>query len=528
MIREVQTPFDLQRGPLARGRLLRMAPDDHVLLITLHHIISDGWSISILTRELSALYAAFKRGERAPLQPLKIQYVDYAAWQRQWLSEKRVSEHLDYWGHVLAGAPPLLELPTDRPRPAQQRFDGSVVAVELDEELTAGLKTLSQRYGMTLFMTLLTAWATVLSRLSGQDDLLIGTPTANRTHTEIEGLIGLFVNTLALRVSFSDDPTIEEVLLRTRGACLEAQEHQDLPFEQVVELINPKRSTAYTPLFQVMFAWENTETETFDLPGLEVEQIDTPTTTAKYALTLGLTELRGRIVGELNFSTALFDATTAQRYVSYLRLVLAQMSADVLKPVAALELLTAHERHQLVVTWNETAVEYPTERCIHELFEEQVQRTPDAVAVSCASESLTYAELNEKANRLARYLRKFGVGPNQLVALCVERGVAMVVGLLGILKAGGAYVPLDTAYPAERLLYLLRDAAPRVLLTQDRLKRSLPPTAAKVIAMDGDWSRIAEQEADNLATRSIALTSRHLAYVIYTSGSTGATQRRRD
>ncbi|HYW08913.1 MAG TPA: amino acid adenylation domain-containing protein, partial [Longimicrobium sp.] len=512
--------FDLATGPLIRGRLVRMAADDHVLLITMHHIVSDGWSMGVFTRELTALYAAFRAGQPDPLPELPVQYADYAAWQRRWVDGEVLREQAEYWKASLAGAPELLELPTDRARPARQDHAGAAVGLELGEELTAGVKALGQRHGTTLFMTLLAGWAVVLGRLSGQDDVTIGTPTANRGRGEIEGMIGFFVNTLALRVELADSPTVAEVLARVKARALSAQHNQDIPFEQVVERVQPARSLGHHPLFQVLFAWQNATVDTIQLPGLEVGAVETPEhDTAKFDLSLWLREADGRIVGGLTYATALFDGATAERYLGYLRRVMEAMVADERQPVAGIDLLPPAEREQVVADWNATAAEYPADACIHHLVEARVARTPDAVAVAFEGESLSYAELNRRANRLARHLAGLGVGPDTRVGVCVERGVELVVGLLATLKAGGAYVPLDPSYPADRIAYMLADSAPAVLLTQASLAGRFAGAELPVVVLDADspaWAALPDGDPEHAG-----LTPDHLAYVIYTSGSTG-------
>ncbi len=514
MAEEAGAPFDLARGPLVRGRLVRLGDEEHVLLITMHHIVSDGWSMGVLTREASALYAAFRAGEADPLPPLEVQYADYAAWQRGWVNGEALRRQADYWNAALAGAPALLELPTDRPRPARQDPAGGYLALELDEELTASLKALSQRHGTTLFMTLMAAWATVLARLSGQDDIVIGTPTANRGRAEIEGLIGFFVNTLALRVDLSGEPTVAELLERVRARALEAQAHQDIPFEAVVEGVQPGRSMAHTPLFQVMLTWQSASPGTLDLPGLTVDAMDsTSEATAKFDLSLALREVGSRIAGGLTYATALFDAGTVERYLGYFRRVLAAMAADESQPVGRLPLMDEAERRMLVEEWNETAAEYPADSCIHELFEAQVRRTPEATALVHARETLSYGELNARANRLAHHLVRLGVKPGDRVALCVERSPEMVAGVLAVLKAGAAFVPLDPAYPAERLRFMLEDSAPVVLLTRPELAGLF----AGVPVVDVD-AGAGEAETD-LPRRAAGPEA--VAYLTYTSGSTG-------
>ena len=522
---EATAPFDLIHGPLIRGRLIRLAPDEHVLLLTLHHIVSDGWSMGILNRELSVLYAAACRGEADPLPPLAIQYADYAAWQRQWLADTSLAKQGAYWRDTLAGAPALLELPSDRPRPAEQDYRGGLVPIALDPALTAGLKALSLRHGCTLFMTLLAGWAVVLSRLSGQPEVVIGTPTANRRRSELEGLIGFFVNTLALRLDLGGAPTLEQLLARTRTAALGAQANQDLPFEQVVEQLNPVRSLAHAPLFQAMFAWQNTEEGEFELPGLRVERVAAPHTIAKFDLTLSLAEVDGRVVGGLDYASALFDAATIERQVGYLHTVLTELVKDAGQTTAAVPLLSEQERQQLLVEWNRSDVAYPQDRSLPQLFEVQVIRDPSATALVFEDQTLSYGELNARANRLAHHLQAQGVGPDQLVAICVERSLEMVVGLLAVLKAGGAYVPLDPAYPTERLAYMLGDSAPSVVLTHGAARAALNAAldgleaAPAVLDLDADAAHWAGLPDTN--PQLAGLTPHHLAYVIYTSGSTG-------
>jgi amino acid adenylation domain-containing protein len=518
---EAAAPFDLERGPLIRGRLVRLAEDDHVLLLAMHHIVSDGWSMGVFVDELSRLYAAFREGRPDPLSPLPVQYADYAAWQRRWVEDEVLEAQADYWTRTLAGAPALLELPADRPRPQRQDHAGARLTLELDEALTAGLQALGRRHGTTLFMTLLAGWAAVLARLSGQEEVVIGTPTANRGRREIEGLIGFFVNTLALRVDLSARPTVTELLRQVKRRTLEAQQNQDIPFEQVVDLVQPARSMAHTPLFQVMFAWQSAMRGGLELPGLELGEVPgEERTPAKFDLLLSLRESDGRVVGGATYATSLFEPATVERYLGYLRRVLEQMVDDDARAVDRLALLPMAERRRVVEEWNRTEAPYPRNACIHELFEAQVERTPDAVAVVFGEEALTYAELNRRANRVAHRLRELGVGPDARVAICVERGLEMVVGVLGVLKAGGAWVPLDPAYPAERLRYMLADSAPRVVLTQSSPAAQdglFDRPGVEVLALDAPD----EGEPPSTNPGRGALRPDHLAYVIYTSGSTG-------
>ncbi|HYH81021.1 MAG TPA: amino acid adenylation domain-containing protein, partial [Longimicrobium sp.] len=526
VVEEARAPFDLERGPLIRGRLIRLAADDHVLLLTMHHIVSDGWSLRVLLGELSARYAAHHEGREADLPELPVQYADYAAWQRRWVEGEVLREQAEYWTRTLGGAPELLELPTDRPRPAQVDHGGARLDVELDEALTAGLKALSRRHGTTLFMTLLAGWAVVLGRLSGQDDVVVGTPTANRGRAEIEGLIGFFVNTLALRMDLSGAPTVAELLARVKERALQGQHHQDIPFEQVVELVDPARSLSHSPLFQVVFAWgSSTLGAGISLPGLELDAVVTGASQAKFDLSLTLREAGARIAGGVEYATALFERATVERYLGYVRRVLEAMVEDERQAVDRLPLLSRAERRQVVEGWNATEAEYPSRSCVHELFEAQVERTPGAVAVVHEDRSLTYGELNARANRLAHHLRALGVGPDVRVGICVERGPEMVAAVLAVLKAGGAYVPLDPSYPVDRLAYMLADSAPAVVLTQGAVAETLAGVFAglgddvPVLQLDAStqpWGA----EADTDPARG-ALTPAHAAYVIYTSGSTG-------
>ncbi len=518
---EAGAPFDLEHGPLIRGRLVRMAADDHVLLVTMHHIVSDGWSMGVLHRELGALYAAFARGEPDPLPPLPVQYADYAVWHRRWVEGPVAEAQAEYWTRTLAGAPELLELPTDHPRPAKQDFAGASVKVELDEALTAALRTLSQRHGTTLYMTLLAGWATVLARLSGQDDLVVGTPSAGRGSSEIEGLIGVFINTLALRVDVSGAPTVAELLRRVRHRALEAQRHQDVPFEQVVERVRPARSLSHTPVFQVMLAWQEMPGGELELPGVAAIPLDgVEEGAAAFDLSLNLAPRGGRIAGEVTYATALFERATVERHVGYLRRVLEEMAADDAKPVDRLGLLSAAERRTVVEEWNATDAAFPAGACVHELFEAQVERTPGAEAVSFAGERLAYAELNARANRLAHHLRALGVGPEVRVAVCVERGTETMVALLAVLKAGGGYVPLDPAYPEDRLRYSLEDSAPAVLLTRAPLAARFAGAGVPVVDL-GDPAAWDAYPASNPDRAEVQVGPESLAYVIYTSGSTG-------
>ncbi|WP_156115396.1 amino acid adenylation domain-containing protein, partial [Xenorhabdus sp. NBAII XenSa04] len=517
---EAQTPFDFSQSPLLRVQLLQLTDQTHMLLLTLHHIIADGWSIGVLEHELDVLYHVALNGQGDPLPPLTIQYADYAVWQRDCLQATTLPEQRDFWQKQLAGAPALLSLPTDRPRPPVQTYTGSQVPFHLDATLLASLKAVGQRHHTTLFMTILAAWSIVLARLSGQDDIVIGTPVANRPHSELEGLIGFFVNTLALRITLDDSASVTDLLTQVRERALAAYAHQDLPFEQVVEALQPERSLSYSPIFQVMLALDNTPARNQTSSGLQIARIEQTSHSAHFDLMLLLIETDAGLTGGLEYAADLFDCATVERMVGYLTHILTAMVADETQRIATLPMLPETERQQLLVEFNATKADFPQDALIHQLVETQVTRTPDATAVVCGDQSLSYDELNYRANRLAHHLIAQGIQPDDRVAICVERNLNMVVGLLAILKAGGAYVPLDPAYPSERLAYMLEDAKPIALLTQTTLVEKLN-TPVPTVILDDQEAFLTSQPTHNLDVHALGLTSRHLAYVIYTSGSTG-------
>ncbi|HTA05215.1 MAG TPA: amino acid adenylation domain-containing protein, partial [Solirubrobacteraceae bacterium] len=512
--RYVQMPFDLSEGPLIRGQLLQLGDEEHLLVVTQHHIISDGWSIGVLLRELGMLYAA------APLPPLPIQYADYAAWQRSDPQVEAFAAHRAFWLEELQGAPALLDLPTDRPRPAVQSYVGSQVPVHLDAALLADLKALGQREGTTLFMTLLAGWAIVLARLSGHDDIVVGTPVANRPRQELEGVIGFFVNSLALRVRLGSTASVAELLAHVRERALAAFSHAELPFEQVVEVLQPERRMSHSPVFQVMLALDNTPAQELALEGLALSLMEHAHATTHFDLTLSLTETEAGLVGALEYASDLFEAATVQRIAGYLGRVLGAMTQDATRAIATLPMLGAAERQQVLVEFNATQAEYPHEALIHELFEAQVERSPEATALVFEDRALSYGELNRRANQLAHHLIGLGVKPDDRVAIAAERSLELVVGLLAILKAGGAYVPLDPAYPADRLRIMLDDAEPVVVLTQSALEHRFV-TERPTLLLDRADPAFAQQSELNPDARARGLNASHLAYVIYTSGSTG-------
>jgi amino acid adenylation domain-containing protein len=514
---EAQQAFDLQCGPVLRVRLLKLAEDEHVLLLTLHHVASDAWSMGVLFRELSALYNAFSEGRPSSLAELPVQYADYAAWQRQYLQGDVFEQQLNYWKEHLGGAPGLLELPTDRPRPAVQTNKGAIETFSLPKELSVGVKQLSQREGVTLFMTLLAAFQVLLSRYSGQEDIVVGSPIAGRNRKETEGLIGFFVNTLALRAGLSGEPTFRQVLASVRKACLGAYAHQDIPFERLVEELRPERSLSHQPLFQVMFHLQEAERgEQNFLSGLKQQSFKWQSETAKFDLLLAMDDAE-TLSGLINYNTDLFDAETVRRFCGHFQQLLESAVSTPERRISELQFVTAAEQQQLVL-WGEAITDDLHANCIHHLFEQQAARTPEATALIFKNEQLTYRELNARANRLAHYLVKQGVGPESLVGVLLERSPAMAVALLAILKAGAAYLPLDPAYPPERLSFMLEDAHAHAVVTQQTLLDRVAGSAAKLICVDTEAEQIDGMDEQNLAT---TVTSSNLSYVIYTSGSTG-------
>ena len=514
---EAVKPFDLANQVPLRAQLLRRRNAAWTLLLTLHHSAADGWSISILIRELLTLYTAFHEGRPSPLPELAIQYADYAIWQRGYLSGERLARELDYWRTTLAGAPDCLNLPTDRPRPPRQTYRGASIQSAIDAELTAGLQELSRRSGATLFMTLLAAWSALLGRYSGEDDIVVGSPVANRTQSAIESLIGFFANILALRASLSGNPPFLELLGRVRQLCLDAYAHQELPFESLIESLSLTRDLAHAPLFQVMFVLQNTAREPLVLPGLEIALKETGSAVAKFDLTLSVAETDGALAATLECATDLFDRATIERLSGHFVQLLRSAIAHPERSIGELDILSPAEKQQLLVDWNATASPLP-EQCVQQMFEARVASAPDAVAVVFEGRTLTYRELNSRANQLAHALIALGVSADHRVAIALERSPAMIVALLATLKAGGAYVPLDPEYPAERLAFMLEDSGARILITQARLRQPLLQIAGHTLCLDTLWDTVAVHPESN-PDRPVA--PEHLAYIIYTSGSTG-------
>ncbi len=512
-VEEARQPFDLATGPLWRFALLVLAQDECILLITAHHIATDGWSFGVFLKEFRLLYEAFRAGEPSPLSDPLIQYADYAAWQSEWLNSEAAQQQLSYWIRHLSGAAPLLELPTDRPRPPVQTFRGARHQLTLPKSLTAALRDLSQHQGVTLYMSLLAAFQTLISRYTGRNDIIVGTPIANRTLPESEGLIGFFVNTLALRSDISGDPTFVDLLQRVRQATLGGFENQDLPLEELVDALHPQRTESYAPLFQVLFILQNIKPK-WELSQLTVSPFRIDNGTAKFDLTLCLLDRADGVAGWIEYAADLFDATRIERMAGNYLAMLEGIVSNPNERVSMLPLLTEAERQRLLVDWNESQVDYPANACIHELFEVQADRTPGAVAAEFNGEQLTYGELDRRSTEFARHLQALGVGPDVLVAVYVERSLEMVAALLGILKARGAYLPIDLALPQERVAFMLGDAQPRVLVTLTKLLAKLPPNQSQVVCVD-NFAAVREAPA------APPPNSRHLAYVIYTSGSTG-------
>ncbi len=513
-----EQPFDFVQGPLVGAALVRLAEEEHLFWFLMHHIISDGWSIGVLVRELSVAYEAFAAGQRPELPELPIQYADFAVWQREWLQGAVLERQMKYWKEHLGDEVPVLALPTDRPRPPVQSYHGAILTHLIDLRLTERLKELSRREGVTPYMLLLAAFQTLLHRYAGQDDIVVGTPIANRNRTEVEPLIGFFVNTLVLRTDLSGDPTFRELLGRVREVTLGAYAHQDLPFEKLVEELQPERDTSRTPLFQVMFSLQNAPMPPMKMGGVEISLSDDATTVSPFDLSFDVTERADGLLCGLEYNSDLFDGATIRRMLRHFAVLLDAATAEPATRASALPLLTDEERHQLVVEWNETRREYPRRQCVHELFEEQAARTPGELALVCGDERLTYAQLNERANRLARHLRACGVGAETRVGVLLEREARAGIALLGVLKAGAAWVALDAAYPPSRLSFMLEDAGASVLITTTRLAESLIAHGARLVCLDTDAQHIETQEGGDLGRVADA---RNLAYLVYTSGTTG-------
>ena len=516
-LEEAVRPFNLATGPVFRAQLLRSSPEDHILLIVLHHIIGDRWSAGILAEEMEALYAAFVLGQPSPLPDPTIQYADFSIWQRSWLQGAALDKQAAYWKRQLAGAPALLEFPTDYPRPAVLSHKGATNTALLSKDLVDKLTALSQTEGVTLFMTMLAALQTLMSRYSGQDDIVVGSPIAGRNTTEVEHLIGFFVNTLALRTDLSGNPTFRDLLSRVKQSTLDAYAHQDIPFEKLVEELQPERSLSYQPIFQVLFALQNAPQRSLELAGLHLQRLPLHQGTSTFDMSWFATSVAAGMELRVEYNTDLFDAATIQRAMQHFETLLHGIIAHPEQHIAEISLLSPTERHHLLVDFNDSAAEYPRV-CIHDLVAQQVARRPHATALIDGATHLTYAELNARANQLAHLLISQGAGPDIPIGIFTERTAELVIGILGILKSGSPYAPIDPEYPSERIAYILEDAAPPVVLTQSSLRHKLPPFEGRIVCLDEDRETIASQPTTDPVT---AVQSHHLAYILFTSGSTG-------
>ncbi|HEX4714733.1 MAG TPA: condensation domain-containing protein, partial [Ktedonobacteraceae bacterium] len=512
---EAHLPFDLVQGPLWRSRLLRLEAHDWVLLLTMHHIITDGWSMQLLFQELTQGYLAHQQGSEAALAPLPIQYADYALWQREWLQGERLEAELAYWREQLADLEPL-QLPTDHPRPSVQGYQGAHASLHLSAALQQHLQALSRQEGVTLFMTLLAGWLLVLQHYSGQSDLAVGTPIANRSQAELEGLLGFFVNTLVLRCSVEGQTSVRELLAHVREVTLGAYSHQEVPFERVVEALQPQRELSRSPLFQVMFVGQQDVLPPQTWEGITLQEEEPELDVAKFDLTLAVGESEQGIDAALEYNTDLFEPVTVQRMLTHWQQVLEAIAQQPDQRVAELPLVTEAERTLLLDTWNATQRLYPQDVCVHALVEQQAQRQPEAIALVQGEAHLSYGELDRQADHLAHLLQQRGVGPEVCVGVCLERSLELVIVVLAVLKAGGCYMPMDASLPQERLLYQLHDAQVGIVITRQRLGESLTSCQAPLLYLDRDWQRLSQERP---STPQSPIQPENLAYVIYTSGS---------
>jgi len=515
---EAQQPFDLSQAPLFRVSLVKLNDAEHNVLFTMHHIISDGWSVGVLVQEVAALYEAISRGEPSSLADLPIQYADFAVWQRDWLQGEILEKQLNYWTEQLKDSPPVLDLPTDLPRPAMQSFRGASLYRKFSPGLLKSLQSLGQREGATLFMILIAAFKTLLFRYTGQNQINVGTPHANRDRIETEDLIGFFVNTLVMSTDLSGHPTFKALLQRVREVAFGAYAHQDVPFETLVDTLHPQRDLSHTPLFQVMFVLQNAPMKSLEMEGLTFESIQIKSGTAKFDLSLVVVESENDLSAVIEYNTDLFYAGTIERMFDHFEFLLENIIANPEQSIATIPLIKADESHQILYEWNETKADFPSDKCMHQWFESLAEQNPDAIALTFAGQKLTYGEFNRRANQMARYLQNIGVGKEDLVGICMERSIEMMIGIMGTLKAGGAFIPLDPAYPTDRLDYMIADSSLSVLLTQQVLDQRLNPQQAKIVCVDSEWEKISGEANDNL---NLDINPSNLAYVIYTSGSTG-------
>jgi amino acid adenylation domain-containing protein len=516
---EAQRPFDLGRGPLMRVGLVKLSENEHVALFTMHHIISDGWSMGVLVTEVASGYEGRVEGkEEEEKEELEVQYADYAVWQREWLQGEALERQLGYWRETLAGSPQVLELPTDRPRPLMKSVRGGRETRVLRTEVAEGLRQLSQERGATLFMSLLAAFKVMLMRYSGQKDIVVGTPIAGRTKRELEGLIGFFVNTLVLRTSLEGDPSFVELLESVREVAIGAYTHQDLPFEKLVEELQPQRDLGRDPLLQVLFVLQNIPAEGLKLPGLQLRGIPAESNTAKYDLTLMIQESNGGLTATINYSTDLYEARTMRRMLEQYETLLESIVGDPEQRISLLRVVTKEEQELMLGEWNETRREHDLSKCVHHLIARQAEATPGELAVVYEDREISYGELEERSNRLGRYLKKRGAGPEELIGICMERGIEMVVAVLGVLKSGAGYVPLDPSYPEERLEYMISDSGVKLVVTEKNVRRVVAGAGVEVVSIDDEKEEIAAERGEELEGGA---EPENVAYVIYTSGSTG-------
>ena len=518
MTEEAQKPFDLTVAPLLRFFLVYLGKQEHILQLTIHHIISDAWSIQILMQELATLYDAFSSGKPSPLPDLPIQYADFALWQREWLRGEELEQHVAYWRKQLGGTLPVLELATDRPRPAEQTFNGTKLPFDVPAPIAEKLKALSRRQGTTLFMTLLAAFQVLLYRYTGQEDIIVGTPTANRDRSEIRNLIGFFSNILPLRIDLSGNPSFLDLLNRVREVVLEAYAHQDTPFEKLVDALQPVRDPSRTPLFQTAFELQDAPIKPIELPGLRLGAIEVRTGTAKFDLALHTEDMGQGLRGAFEFNTDLFDLSTVERMAGHYVTLLDAIATNPALLISDLSLLSSTERRLLLDEFNNTSRPFPSDLPIHDLFQHQARRNPDAVAIASLEGRLSYGELNRRANQLGHYLRKQGVGRGVLVGILMPRGIDQIVSVLGVLKAGGAYVPLDGSYPMSRLAYMIEDGEVSVLLMKEEMEERMPAYWGRVVRVEEEREEIGRESGEEVES---GVSGRDVAYVIYTSGSTG-------
>src|SRR6266508_2013693 len=475
--------FDLSRGPLLRAGILRLGEQDQALLFTMHHIVSDGWSMGVLINEVNRLYAAYSRGEASPLEELPIQYADYAVWQREWLRGEALDHQVSYWREQLEGVK-VLELPTDRPRPAVQSHSGGSEWLTVPAETLDRLRELGRREGVTMFMLLMSAFKILLHRYGGQEQIVVGTPIAGRNQLELEPLIGFFVNMLAIKTDLGGEPSIREAISREREASLEAYAHQDVPFEKIVEELQPERDLSRHPIFQVTYVYEKAAEQRVAAENLKLSEFGFELNQVQCDLRLAVVEGARGLAAAIEYCKALFDGVRARRMLWHLRMLLEGMAEDADRKVGQIEILSESEKAQILYEWNDTQVAYPGEKRVHELFAEQAERSPEQIALIDERQQVSYGELNRRANQLGHYLQRLGVGPEVVVGLCLEKSVEMVVGIMGVLKAGGAYLPLDSKYPLERLSFMLEDAGVGIVVTQQGLEESLPACWGQTVLLD--------------------------------------------